>query len=115
MPSALIDVPAHSDPPRKLWTPAEYDGLSSSGLLDHQRLELVEGELINKLGKKRPHVNSVTLLQNWLAGVFGARLVNPEAPVDVAPEGNPSNEPEPDLIVLKCDLSHFTNANPRPQ
>src|SRR5207249_405048 len=40
---------------------------------------------------------------------------NPAAPIDVAPEDNPSNEPEPDLIVLKRDLSHFTNENPRPE
>lgn len=66
------------------------------------------------MGKKRPHVNSVTLLLGWLVDVFGARRVNPEAPIDVAPEDNPSSEPEPDLIVLKRDLSHFRNTNPRP-
>jgi Uma2 family endonuclease len=71
--------------------------------------------LINKMGKKRPHVNSTTLLQGWLVGVFGARLVNVEAPIDVSPVDNPCNEPEPDLIVLKRDLSYFTEANPRPE
>ena len=115
MPTAVTDVPARLDPPRKLWTRSEYDELSSSGLLDHQQLELIEGELIDKMGKKRPHVNSLTLLQGWLIGVFGVRHVNSEAPIDVAPEDNPSNEPQPDLIVLKRDLSHFTSENPRPQ
>ena len=33
----------------------------------------------------------------------------------MAPEDNPTNEPEPDLIVLKRDLSHFTSDSPRPQ
>jgi Uma2 family endonuclease len=42
-------------------------------------------------------------------------LVNSGAPIDVAPEDNPTNEPEPDVIVLKRDLSHFTSGNPRPQ
>jgi len=115
MPTAVTDLPARLDPPRKLWTRSEYDELSSSGSLNGQRLELIEGELINKMGKKRPHVNSLTLLRGWLEGVFGVRLVNSEAPIDVAPEDNPSNEPEPDLIVLKRDLSHFTSENPRPQ
>src|SRR5207249_2665270 len=68
-----------------------------------------------KMGKKRPHVNSVALLLGWLVEVFGARLVIQESPIDVAPEDNPTNEPEPDLIVLKRDLSHFTSENPRPQ
>ena len=96
---------AVTDSPRKLWTRAEYDALSSSGLLDCQRLELIAGELIDKRGSKRPHVNSLTLLQGWLAEIFGVRLVNPGAPIDVAPEDNPSNEPEPDLIILTRDLS----------
>lgn len=115
MPTAVTDRPAKLDPPRKLWTRPEYDGLLSSGLLDCPRLELIEGELIDKTRKKRAHVNSLTLLLGWLLEVFGARFVNPAAPIDVAPEDNPSNEPEPDLIVLKRDLSHFTNENPRPQ
>jgi Uma2 family endonuclease len=115
VPTAVTDIPAKLDPPRKLWTRQEYDELYSSGLLNGQRTELIEGELIDKMGKKRPHVNSLTLLHAWLIEVFGARLVNPEAPIDVAPEDNPTNEPEPDLIVLKRDLSHFTTGNPRPQ
>jgi len=115
MPTAVTDLPAKLDPPRKLWTRQEYDDLYSSGLLNSQRLELIEGELIDKMGKKRPHVNSLTLLQGWLVEVFGTRPVNPEAPIDVAPEDNPTNEPEPDLIVLQRDLSHFTSDNPRPQ
>ncbi len=115
MPTVVTDLPARLDPPRKLWTRSEYDELSSSGLLNGQRMELIEGELIDKMGKKRPHVNSLTLLHGWLVKVFGVRLVNPEAPIDVAPEDNPTNEPEPDIIVLKRDLSHFTSANPSPQ
>src|SRR5258708_7496245 len=67
------------------------------------------------MGKKRPHTNSLMLLLVWLVEVFGARLVNPETPIDVAPEDNPSNEPQPDLIVLKRDFSHFKSENPRPQ
>ena len=100
MPTAIIDLPARLDPPRKLWTRSEYEGLYSSVLMDRHRLELIEGELIDKMGKNRPHVNSLTLLLGWLIEVFGLRHVNPEAPIDVAPEDNPSNEPEPDLIVL---------------
>jgi len=82
------------------------------GALEGQKMELVEGELINKMGKKRPHSNSLELLQRMLLGVFGRRL-NRETPIDVAPDDNPTNEPEPDLIVLKRDLSEFQE-NPRP-
>jgi Uma2 family endonuclease len=113
VPTIVTDLPAQLDPPRKLWTRAEYEEVSSA-LLDGQRLELINGELINKMGKKPPHVNSVALLLEWLFGVFGARFVRQEAPIDVAPADNPSSEPEPDLIVLKQDLSHFTSKHPQP-
>ncbi|MGI8745358.1 MAG: hypothetical protein ACR2NN_22840 [Bryobacteraceae bacterium] len=65
MPTALMDAPLPPfalDPPRKRWTRAECSTLEASGLLDQQHLELVEGELISKMGKKRAHVNALTLL-----------------------------------------------------
>jgi Uma2 family endonuclease len=118
MPTAFTETPARSVPlvpPRKHWTRAECAVLEASGLWEQQKLELVEGELISKMGKNRPHVNSLTLVMTWLAEIFGARFVNPEAPIDVAPGDNPTNEPEPDIIVLKRELSHFPSANPRPE
>ncbi len=45
---------------------------------------------------------------------FGEQFVNPEAPIDVAPEDNPTNEPEPDLVVLASPSREFQDANPRP-
>jgi Uma2 family endonuclease len=113
MPTTVTDLPVQMDPPRKFWTRAEYEELSS-GVLDGQRLELIQGELINKMGKKPPHVNSVALILEWLFSVFGARFVRQEAPIDVAPQDNRSSEPEPDLSVLKRDLSHFARTNPQP-
>jgi Uma2 family endonuclease len=115
MPTAVTEIPARLDPPRKRWTRAEYESLSSSGLLNSQKLELIEGELINKMGKKRPHVNSAAILHAWLVGIFGARMVLQESPIDVAAGDNPASEPEPDLIVLKRDLFQFQRANPGPR
>ncbi len=40
--------------------------------------------------------------------------MNPEAPIDVAPEDNPTNEPEPDPVVLAKPSREFEDANPRP-
>jgi len=115
MPTTFIELPANLDPRRKRWTRLEYDELYSSAWLNGQRLELIEGEVLDKMGKKRPHGNSLKLLRRWLDVVFGWRLVDHEMPIDVAPEDNPSNEPEPDLIVLKRDMSDFTKENPRPE
>jgi Uma2 family endonuclease len=116
MPIALTEKPSRpvpQDPPRKRWTRAECEALEASGLLDYDHLELVEGDLISRMGKNRPHVNSMTFLTGWLVQVFGAAFVNQEAPIDLAPNDNPTNEPVPDAIVLKRESFHFPSANPR--
>jgi len=56
----------------------------------------------------------LTLVQGWLVSVFGLQFVNPEAPIDVAPEDNPTNEPEPDLIVLARPSREIMSGNPQP-
>ena len=117
MPTSVTDRPYRPvpiDPLRKRWTRAECASLESSGLWEQQRLELVDGELINKMGKKRSHVNALVAVQAWLVRTFGEQFVNPEAPIDVAPEDNPTNEPEPDLVVLGRPSREFLDANPRP-
>jgi Uma2 family endonuclease len=117
MPTVITNRPYRPvpvDPPRKRWTRAECAALEASGLWDQQHLELVQGELISKMGKKRPHVNALVAVQAWLVRTFGEQFVNPEAPIDVAPEDNPTNEPEPDLVVLAKPSREFQDANPRP-
>jgi Uma2 family endonuclease len=118
MPVALTEIPLRpvpQNPPRKRWTRAECEALEASGVLDYEPLELVEGELISKMGKNQPHVNSVTALAIWFGQVFGVAFVIQEAPIDVAPEDNPTNEPVPDAIVLKREYFHFPSAKPRPE
>ena len=118
MPASLterLSPPAVQDPPRKRWSRPECDRLEALGIFEQQRVELIEGELIDKMGKNRPHVDTLTLLFGWLIQVFGLRFVNTEAPIDVAPEDNPTNQPQPDLIVLKRDYSTFRSATPQPQ
>jgi Uma2 family endonuclease len=103
MPVALTiptDPPIPLTPPRKRWTRAECAILEASGMWEQQKLELVDGELISKMGKTRSHVNALMAMMRYLAGSFGYDHINPSAPIDVAPEDNSSNEPEPDLIVF---------------
>jgi Uma2 family endonuclease len=105
-------------PPRKRWTRAECDRLEALGVFDQQRVELIEGELIVKMSKNRPHVGVAALLTAWLIQLFGARRVNAEAPIDVAPQDNPTNEPVPDLIVLARQYSEsaaYASATPEPR
>jgi Uma2 family endonuclease len=106
--------PAPPSPPRKRWTRAECAALESSGAWDQQKLELIDGELIGKMGNNRPHVVALARILYWLMDVFGRNQVSQEAPIDVAPEDNPTNEPEPDAIVFKLPASAFQTGPPQP-
>jgi Uma2 family endonuclease len=114
MPTVVTETPRPSpaEPPRKRWTRQECVALETSGIWEQQHLELIEGELISKMGKKRPHANATAVLHAWLVRVFGVQFVNQAAPIDVAPEDNPTNEPEPDLIVLTKPSREFKD-NPQ--
>jgi len=105
---------ASTDPPHKLWTREECAVLESTGLLDPQRYELIEGELIQKVPKNMPHMRSAMLLLEWLVELFGIRYVVPEPSIDVTPEDTPSSEPEPDVIVLTQPFLELSS-KPRPQ
>lgn len=118
MPTVLTEAtlpPITLQPPRKRWTRAELDALEGTGLFDSQHLELIEGELFNKMGKRRAHVNTLLLMVGWLTQVFGAQFINQEAPIDVALEDSPTSEPEPDAIVLRRESLEFGSSNPRPE
>jgi Uma2 family endonuclease len=118
MPVALSDEPippVRGDPPRRQWTREERVRLEESGLLNGERWELIEGELLRKMPKKRRHVQALAILTGWLISVFGDQSVNTEAPIDVSPEDNPTSQPEPDLIVLRPDYPDPWSRTPQPQ
>lgn len=111
----VLEVPPRPVPPRKRWTRDECATPEISSLFEKERLELIDGELISKMGKNRPHVNASMLMLFWLAETFGKQFVNAEAPIDVSRGDNPLNEPEPDLIVLNRECASIVSANPQPR
>ena len=116
MPTVIIEHPpiaAPLDPPRKRWTREECELMVKSGL-DLKRLELIDGDLISKLGKHRPHVNTTLTILNWLIQTFGFDYVQQEVPINVAPFDNSTNEPEPDLSVVRKPYREFRTSNPGP-
>ena len=86
MPTAVTETPYRPvpvEPARRHWTRAECEALKTIGLPDYQKLELIDGELISKMGKNRPHINALIFIQAWLIRVFGWEFINPETPIDV--------------------------------
>jgi len=103
-----------TDESRKRWTRSEVSALEATGLLAGQRVELIGGELLNKMGKNRPHVNATIKLRLWMERVFGGEFVACEAPVEVAPGDQAASEPEPDLVALKPSANPFSLSTPLP-
>lgn len=118
MPTVVTETPHRStpeQPPRKRLTRQECVVLEESGLWNQQHIELIEGELISKMGKKRPHTIVLGIVLRWLQDTFGREYIDAETSIDVAPEDNPTNEPEPDLIVLVKLSREYRVGNPRPE
>ena len=88
--------------------------LVSSGMWDQQRLELIDGELISKMGQNQPHVFLLNRIMVWLIKRLDDGRVFQDAPIDVAPGDSPINEPEPDLLVFKRPQGKIRPANPQP-
>jgi Uma2 family endonuclease len=112
--STTLEPPAPLIPPRKRWTRAECGLLESSGIWEQQKLELIQGELISKMGQNPPHVILLNRMMQWLVETFGWGRVYQDAPIDVAPEDNPTNEPVPDIFVRKRPPVDMRTPNPQP-
>lgn len=100
MPVAVENPVSAAAPPHKLWTRAECEALERAGVLEMERYELIAGELVLKMGKKAPHMQTLMRLVRWLRSVFGETIVAQEPSISVHPEDSPTSEPEPDAIVL---------------
>jgi Uma2 family endonuclease len=115
MPVILGETPVmtfEGYPPRKKWTREEVETFEKSGAWDGQHYELVQGDLINKMGKHLAHILANKRLFLALAGAFGWDFVLPEAPFCVAPEDYPTSDPEPDVIVLGRDPRGIKTTEP---
>lgn len=113
MPSA-VEVPTLSSPPaHKLWTREECEQLQEAGLLDPQRYELIEGELVLKVPKGYQHMLAVVHLVALMHQIFGPYHVLPEGTINLNPEDHPKSAPEPDITVMRCPMAEL-GAPPSP-
>ena len=84
--------------PFRLTADAYYRMIDAGAIGDNDRVELWEGQLVEKMGKNRPHVIAQTKLIAALNRVVPEGwYVTPEAPLEV----NAISVPEPDLTVVR--------------
>jgi Uma2 family endonuclease len=83
------------------------------GLLDDQRCELIDGELIDKMGQNPPHAYTVQRLFSWLLGLFGPDRLRIQSPIEVKPGDSDWSLPEPDVAVLRETGGEYRKRHPK--
>ena len=94
------------------WTLEEYHRAADLGLFrPFERLELIRGEIIEKMPQKSPHATAIRLISKLLERLLGKSFeVRPHLPISVAGE----SEPEPDIAVAKGSTEDYAGHQPVP-
>lgn len=90
----------------------EYHRLTELGFFhEDDRIELINGELIQMVSKGRPHETCLRRLWKELPKLVGDRAtLQSQAPVTLPP----NSEPEPDFAILQNRSDDYLSAHPAP-
>ena len=79
------------------WTKAEYHQMEALGWFHEERVELLDGEIIDMPAPGNPHCVSTSLVEEVLRAAFGVGFwVRVQMPLDLGP----ASEPQPDVAVV---------------
>ncbi|MDX2182194.1 MAG: Uma2 family endonuclease [Bryobacteraceae bacterium] len=84
---------------KKLWTRVEALALIET--LPDLKVELIEGELYEKMGQLPPHIFFVNVVKEWAAALFGQSRLRVQQSMKPLGADEDTSEPEPDLLVSR--------------
>ena len=91
-------MPAIAKPLPHRWTYAEWDRMVSAGFLEGQRVEFIDGEILDMAPQRDIHAAAVSLAFKAIWRVIGDKVwVRWQLPLRL----NDDSEPEPDVSVVK--------------
>jgi Uma2 family endonuclease len=92
------------------WTRLEYEKMGDAGVfLPGERVELIDGEILEVTPQKRPHGAAVTLVGDALRIAFGSGFhVQIQLPLAL----DPYSEPEPDVAVIPGSPRDYRESHP---
>jgi Uma2 family endonuclease len=93
-------------------TVAQYHAMARAGILNEDDpVELLEGWLVQKMTKNRPHSLVTCLVREALGRLLPAGwYVDSQEPITTA-----ESEPEPDVIVVRGQVRDYQDRHPGPQ
>src|SRR5437763_1907972 len=110
-PPAADDVAIPTEPIYRL-SVAQYHAMAEHGILNEDdRVELLEGWLVQKMTKYRPHTLTTGLVRRALDEIVpGGWYVDSQEPITTE-----ESEPEPDVFVVRGDRRDFRDRQPGPR
>ena len=98
---------------KRLFTVEEYRQMGAAGVLkEGERVELLEGEIVQMSPIGRRHGGTVKALNRFLGMALGDRaIVSIQDPVEL----DAHTEPQPDAAVLKPRDDFYRSAHPKPE
>ncbi len=100
MHAAIPSSASESDVRRIRFSRSDVDRMLEAGLLEGKRFELIDGELIDKMGQKPPHIYIIRAIQTWLVSIFGIERLQVQSAIEAARGDREFSLPEPDLCIL---------------
>ena len=92
----------------------DCERLEKSGFLT-QRYQLIDGDILLRMAQHRPHVLTLFEVVDCLVRLFGNDYTQTQMPIEVSPDNQKYNYPEPDIAVLKQPRKTYRNAAPAPE
>lgn len=109
LPALELPPVRNEEPTRKRWTREEYYRLDEQGWFQNQRVELIDGEIIQLSPPSPQHSFSSDeirdILQTIFGGAYWVRLQLPLAYGDYS-------EPQPDVSVVRGSRRDYQSAHP---
>jgi Uma2 family endonuclease len=104
-------LPEQATPSRHRFTRDAYHRAGDLGLLGTEpRCELIDGDILDKMGQKEPHPTLIMQILFVIAGIFGQLYVRSQLPVVLTDD----SEPEPDLAVTSQPRNVYTTSGDTP-
>ena len=100
-------------PARKLFSVREYEELIATGFFTgKKRVELIEGELIEKMTQGDPHIGCINRLNRIFMRSLGDDFI---VSVQNAIVVNPYSAPEPDVAILRFREDFYASGKAKPE